>query len=188
MDAVIKRISELDAAGSGATVVLLQSGATPSRIGQILARSFRVVRYAVAEVDAEQAGAAAAELAAVIAARGPDPVGVIADAASLSAALALVTARPELVRALALLAPPIPDQAPAEIKTPVLALFGTRAMPAQVGRRMRAAIANCNVVLVYDADKDLAIQRPEAVAAVLHEFMSAGDRFLVTGKSGKLYP
>jgi pimeloyl-ACP methyl ester carboxylesterase len=188
MDAVIKRISELDAAGSGATVVLVQSDAGPSRIGPILARHFHVVRYAVAEVDAEQAGAAAAELAAAIASRGPDPVGVIADAASANAALALIAARPELVRALALLAPPIPDLALAEIKTPVLALFGTRGMLAQVGRRMRTAIANCNVVLVYDADHDLATQRPEAVAAVLHEFIAAGERFLVSGKSGKLYP
>jgi hypothetical protein len=43
-------------------------------------------------------------------------------------------------------------------------------------------------LLVYDADHDMAQQRPEAVAAALREFMIAGDRFLVTNKSGKLYP
>ena len=43
-------------------------------------------------------------------------------------------------------------------------------------------------MFIYDADDDMAEQRPEAVAAVLQEFLTAGDRFIVTGKSGKLYP
>jgi hypothetical protein len=118
----------------------------------------------------------------------PNPVGVVADAATADVALALIAARPELVRALALIAPPIPKSALADLKTPVLALFGTRAMSPQVGRQMREAIPNCHVMLVYDADGDMTNQRPEAVAAALRDFMLSGDRFLVTGKSGKLYP
>ena len=187
MDAPIKRVAQLDATGSGATVVLLQADSAPSHVAPILAGPFRVLRHAVV-TDAAQTGSASNELAAAIAAQGSDPVGVVADAATADVALALIAARPELVRALALIAPPIPKSALADIKTPVLALFGTRAMPPQVGRQMCEAIPNCHVMLVYDADSDMTNQRPEAVAAALREFMLSGDRFLVTSKSGKLYP
>jgi pimeloyl-ACP methyl ester carboxylesterase len=187
MDAPIKRVAQLDAAGSGATVVLLQADSAPSHVAPILAGPFRVLRYAVV-TDAAQTRSASNELAAAIAAQGSDPVGVVADAATADVALVLIAARPELVRALALIAPSIPKSALADLKTPVLALFGTRAMSPQVGRQMREAIPNCHVMLIYDADSDMTNQRPEAVAAALRDFMLSGDRFLVTGKSGKLYP
>jgi pimeloyl-ACP methyl ester carboxylesterase len=188
MDAATNRISPLDAAGSGAPVVLLQADAAPSRIAPILAGQFHVLRYMVGADDAAHTAAASNELAAVLASQGGDPIAVVADAATADLALALVAARPELLRALALIAPQIPKAALAELKTPVLALFGTRAMPPQIGRHMREVMPNCHVMLVYDADDDMTNQRPEAVAAALRDFMLAGDRFLVTGKSGKLYP
>jgi hypothetical protein len=188
MDAATKRVTQLDVAGAGAAVVLLQTDAAPSRVAPILAGQFRVVRYRVVAGDALQAATASSELAATLASQTSEPIGVVADAASAEVALALIVARPELVRALALIAPRSPKSALAELKTPVLALFGTRAMPPQIGRHMRAAIPNCHVMLVYDADGDMANQRPEAVAAALREFMLLGDRLLVTGKSGKLYP
>jgi|SRR6516165_3593164 len=188
MDAAIKRVTQIDAAGAGATVVLLQAEAAPSRIAPILAGQFRVLRYRVAAGDAAHTGPTSSELAAALASQASEPVGVVADAATAEVALALIGARPELVRALALIAPQIPKSALAEMKTPMLALFGTLVMPPQIGRHMRQAIPNCHVMLVYDADHDMTNQRPEAVAAALRDFMLAGDRFLVTGKSGKLYP
>jgi pimeloyl-ACP methyl ester carboxylesterase len=188
MDAATKRVTQLDVAGAGAAVVLLQADAAPSRIAPLLAEQFRVLRFAVAASDAARTGPARNELAEVLASQGGDPIGIVADPATADVALAVTAARPELVRALALIAPPLPKSALADLKTPVLALFGTRAMPPQIGRHMRAAIPNCHVMLVYDADGDMANQRPEAVAAALREFMLLGDRFLVTGKSGKLYP
>ena len=175
MDATIKRLTLLDTAGAGATVVLLQADAAPSRIAPILADQFRVLRYRVAADDTAHTGPAGSELAAAVASHASEPVGIVADAATADVALALI-------------APQIPKSALAELKTPVLALFGTLAMPPQIGRHMREAIPNCHVMLVYDADRDMTNQRPEAVAAVLRDFMLAGDRFLVTGKSGKLYP
>jgi len=188
MDATIKRLTLLDTAGAGATVVLLQADAAPSRIAPILADQFRVLRYRVSADETAHTGPAGSELAAAVASHASEPVGIVADAATAEVALALIAARPELVRALALIAPQIPKSALAELKTPVLALFGTLAMPPQIGRHMREAIPNCHVMLVYDADRDMTNQRPEAVAAALRDFMLAGDRFLVTGKSGKLYP
>ena len=175
MDAAIKRLTQLDAFGAGATVVLLQADAAPSRIAPILADQFRVLRYRVSADETAHTGPAGSELAAAVASHASEPVGIVADAATADVALALI-------------APQIPKSALAELKTPVLALFGTLAMPPQIGRHMREAIPNCHVMLVYDADRDMINQRPDAVAAALRDFMLAGDRFLVTGRSGKLYP
>jgi pimeloyl-ACP methyl ester carboxylesterase len=188
MDATTKRVRQLDATGTGTTVVVLQGEGAAARIVPILAQQFRVLRYAIGDFGAAAAGATIAELTDAIGQHTSEPVGLIADAATADAALAFVVARPELVRALALVAAPIPRKALAEIKTPVIALFGTHRRESQVGRRTREAIPGCNVMFVYDANHDMSNQRPEAVAAALREFMIAGDRFLVTSKSGKLYP
>src|SRR5262249_43693019 len=125
MDASIKRVAQLDATGTGAGVVLLQADAAPSHVASLLAQHFRTVRYTVDDAKGAHSGAASGEVAAAIASQGNDPIGLIADTATASVALALVTTRPELVRALALLAPRLPDGAIPELKTPVLALFGT---------------------------------------------------------------
>jgi pimeloyl-ACP methyl ester carboxylesterase len=188
MDAPTQRVRQLDAAGQGASVVLLQCDGAPSRTVPILTQHFRVLRYAVHEFSAAASAMITSELASAIGQHASEPVGMIAEAATAHAALAFALAHPELVRALALMAPPVPDGAVAEFKTPVIALFGTRQALPQIGRKMREAIATCHVMFVYDADDDMANQRPEAVAAALREFMIAGDRFLVTSKSGKLYP
>jgi pimeloyl-ACP methyl ester carboxylesterase len=188
MDAAAKRVRQLDATGTGPTVILLQGEERPSPMVALLAQHFRAVRYAISDPRSAAAGTPSGELAEAIGHYAGEPVGVVANAASANHALKLVIARPDLVRALALIAPRAPDAALPELKTPVMALFGTRTFPQQIGRKMRDAIANCHVMFIYDADDDMAEQRPEAVAAALREFLTAGDRFIVTGKSGKLYP
>jgi hypothetical protein len=187
MDATANRPQLLGDTGTGAIVVLLASDCGASRLAPLLAQHFRVLRYTLGNRHASVA-TQASELAGAIGELGGDAVGVIADTAASHVALALAEAQPERVRALALMAPPVPEASYPELKTPVMALFGTRKMPSGAGQQMRAAIANCHLMLVYDADDDMADQRPEAVAAALKEFMLAGDRFLVTSKSGKLYP
>jgi len=188
MDAAAKRVRQLDATGTGPTVILLQGEERPSQMVALLTQHFRVVRYAISDPGPAAPGAPTGELAEAIGHHASEPVSVVANAASANQALKLVAARPDLVRALALIAPRVPDAPPSEFKTPVMALFGTRKFPQQIGRQMREAIANCHVMFIYDADDDMAEQRPEAVAAALREFLMAGDRFIVTGKSGKLYP
>jgi len=188
MDATTRRVQLLDSAGTGATVVHLQADGTPPRAVAILAQHLRVLSFVIGRSDAAPSDALTGEIVNAIGEHTQEGVGVIADATAADAALALASARPELVRALALVAPRAPRRAFAELQTPVLALFGTRQNATQMPRAMREAIANCNVVFVYDADQDMANGRPEAVAAVLREFLLAGDRFLVSGKSGKLYP
>jgi pimeloyl-ACP methyl ester carboxylesterase len=187
MDATANQLQLLDDTGTGTIVALLASDRGASRLVPLLAQHFRVLRYTLGNRHASVA-TQASELAGAIGELDGEAVGVIADTAAAQIALALAAAQPARVRALALIAPPAPEANYAELKPPIMALFGTRKMPSGAGQKMRAAIANCHLMLVYDADDDMADQRPEAVAAALKEFMLAGDRFLVTSKSGKLYP
>ena len=184
MDAPAQQITLTHSTGSGAPVAWLHANGKTPAAAALLAQHFRVSAFTIAHTTNIPADAIAH-------ATGPhagEPVGLIADAANAHAALRLVAARPDLVRALALIAPAVPDKLPDEFKTPVMALFGTRDAPAHIGRRIREVISGCHVMFVYDTDHDMANQRPEAVEAILREFLTAGDRFLVTSKSSKLYP
>jgi pimeloyl-ACP methyl ester carboxylesterase len=183
MDAPAQQIALEHSAGSGAPVVWLHAG-DKTAAASLLAQHFRVLMFTIADTTHIQDNA----LANAIGPHASEPVSLIADAASAGAALRLAAARPDLVQALALIAPQVPNKLPGEFKTPVMALFGTRDAPAHIGRSMREVISGCHVMFVYDTDHAMANQRPEAVAAILREFLQAGDRFLVTSKSGKIYP
>lgn len=183
MDAPAQQVTLTHSTGSGAPVAWLHANDKTPAAAALLAQHFRVLGFTIAHTTSIPADAIANTI-------GPhsEPVGLIADAANADAALQFAAARPDLVRALALIAPAVPDKLPGEFKTPVMALFGTRDAPAHIGRSMREVISGCHVMFVYDTDHDMANQRPEAVEAILREFLTAGDRFLVTSKSSKLYP
>jgi pimeloyl-ACP methyl ester carboxylesterase len=184
MDAPAQQVTLTHSAGSGAPVVWLQTGEKAPAAVARLAQHFHVLGFTITQTT----GIPADEIANAIGPRASEPVGLIADAGSAHAALRLAAARPDLVRALALIAPAVPDKLPGELKTPVMALFGTRIAPAHIGRSMREVISGCHVMFVYDTDHDMANQRPEAVEAIVREFLTAGDRFLVTSKSSRIYP
>ena len=183
MDAPTQQVTLTHSTGSGAPVAWWHANDKTPAAAALLAQQFRVLGFTIAHTTSIPADAIANAI-------GPhsEPVGLIADAANADAALQFAAARPDLVRALALIAPAVPDKLPGEFKTPVMALFGTRDAPAHIGRSMREVISGCHVMFVYDTDHDMANQRPEAVEAILREFLTAGDRFLVTSKSSKLYP
>lgn len=77
-----------------------------------------------------------------------------------------------------------------EIKHPVLALFGTNdpIAPPELGERYRTALADCNLMFVYDAAHAIDIDRPEAVAFIGLEFLERQDLFLVNRDSGITLP
>ena len=125
------------------------------------------------------------------------PLGIVAGGATSLHALALAVAQPAAVNALALLAPPALDPARdkelieklASVTIPTLLLVGTRDEAAQASARSyRKAIPGCHVTFVYEAGSDLENERPEAAAAAVTEFIRHRERFLVTNKSGKLFP
>jgi pimeloyl-ACP methyl ester carboxylesterase len=76
------------------------------------------------------------------------------------------------------------------LNVPVLALFGTRdaAVPPATGRKWRALLPGCHIVFLYDAGSDLARDRPEALAAVVLDFLAEPGAFLVNRLTGLLHP
>jgi len=78
----------------------------------------------------------------------------------------------------------------ATFERPVLALFGTedRVVPPTSAHLLREAMPNCHVVLIYDVAHAIDAERPEAVAAVVEDFLERHERFLVQRKSGLIHP
>lgn len=76
------------------------------------------------------------------------------------------------------------------LDVPALVLFGTddRAIPPAMGREYRRMLPRCHYVLLYDAGHLLDIERPEAFAAVVADFLREPETFLVHSGSGLLYP
>ena len=126
------------------------------------------------------------------------PIGVVADAANATQALAHVLAKPETVNALALIAPSAIELGAIDemlagklssLTTPVLALFGMRDADAQAGAAAyRKALPGCNVMFVYDASGDMANERPEAVASAVSAFVRQRERYVASDRSGRLFP
>jgi pimeloyl-ACP methyl ester carboxylesterase len=183
--------------GHGPALVYLRLG-NPARAPLVaaLAQEFRVLTLrAGGEGDSAVAAGVLEQFARTIRALGIQRVGIIAHGEMTSLALQLAIAHPEMVEAIALMAPPVigagEDLGPlAEIKQPTLVLFGTRdqTSPPQAGKAYRQAIAGCHLVFVYDAARDMDSERPEAVAAILRDFMTSRERFLVSKKTGQIYP
>jgi pimeloyl-ACP methyl ester carboxylesterase len=75
-----------------------------------------------------------------------------------------------------------------EIACPVLALFGTRdeLIPTTFARRYRQLMPKANVMFVYDAGHAITEDRPEAVAALIEDFLAEPEGFLVNRSSGAL--
>jgi pimeloyl-ACP methyl ester carboxylesterase len=77
-----------------------------------------------------------------------------------------------------------------DTKVPVLVLLGTedKLIPTEMGRHYREKLPDCHVVMVYDAAHALDIDRPEACAAVIDDFLARQDRFVVSNESGVIFP
>ena len=105
MDAPARQIALAHSAGSCAPVVWLHTSDQAPAAAALLAQHFRVLVFTIAHTTSIQDDA----IANAIRPHASEPVGLIADASSAPAALQLAAARPDLVQALALLAPMVPD-------------------------------------------------------------------------------
>jgi pimeloyl-ACP methyl ester carboxylesterase len=78
----------------------------------------------------------------------------------------------------------------ADAKMPILVLMGTadRLIPPQMGRHYREKLPDAYVVMIYDAAHALDVERPEAVAAVIEDFLARRDKFIVTSASSAIFP
>jgi pimeloyl-ACP methyl ester carboxylesterase len=85
--------------------------------------------------------------------------------------------------------PALESQLPG-LSVPTLVLFGTldRSIPPEMGRIYREVMPNCHLVLVYDAGHALDMDRPEAFASVVQDFLARREGFIVTATSGLINP
>lgn len=185
-------------AGAGAPLVVLADAPEPrpTRTHALLAASRRVVLLG----SGAPAGPVAARAASILSALGGlgiVPCDLMGQGSGADLALAIALEAGESVRALVLMAPTTiggPSAALegrlSEIAQPSLALFGTKDMtaPPETARLYRERMPDCNLALVYDAGHAMDAERPEAVAAVIAEFLERHDHFLVRRDSGIIYP
>jgi pimeloyl-ACP methyl ester carboxylesterase len=82
------------------------------------------------------------------------------------------------------------DAAMPSIATPTLVLFGTldRVIPPEMGRHYKAAMPNCNLVLVYDAGHAIGTDRPEAFCEVVSDFLDRHEAFIISRNETLINP
>jgi pimeloyl-ACP methyl ester carboxylesterase len=191
-------------AGSGPVLICLGGAEHRSPMRALLAMRYRVVELLLPEAPSRPAPAMRRAISDAVAALGIARFDLIAQGAGAALALLLALDRPETVSALVLLGPTAmaSNGAPAagadeelisrfgELKVPSLAVFGTKdpLAPVEAGRHYRARIPACNLVFVYDAGQAMEEERPEAVAALLLDFLERHDLFLVRRDSDLIYP
>jgi pimeloyl-ACP methyl ester carboxylesterase len=76
------------------------------------------------------------------------------------------------------------------LKVPTLAMFGTQdtVIPAEMGRIYKELIPNAHLVFVYDAGHALMLERPEAFAEVVTDFLERTDAFIISRTKTTVFP
>jgi pimeloyl-ACP methyl ester carboxylesterase len=76
------------------------------------------------------------------------------------------------------------------LSVPTLVVFGTedRLTPPEMARFYRKHYGNAHLMLIYDAAHLVDLDRPEAVAEVVGDFLARKERFLVSEQSGVIHP
>jgi pimeloyl-ACP methyl ester carboxylesterase len=75
------------------------------------------------------------------------------------------------------------------LSVPTLVVFGTedRLTPPEMARFYRQHYGNAHLMLIYDAAHLVDLDRPEAVAEVVGDFLARKERFLVSEQSGVIH-
>jgi pimeloyl-ACP methyl ester carboxylesterase len=76
------------------------------------------------------------------------------------------------------------------LKVPTLVLFGTqdRVIPARMGRVYKELIPDAHLVFVYDAGHAVMVERPEAFAEVVIDFLERTDAFIINRTKTVVFP
>jgi pimeloyl-ACP methyl ester carboxylesterase len=179
--------------GLGNAVLLLQQ--VPNRsIADQLAVNFRVIDVELRDGKVSQV---AQVLSALPAHLRVSKYSVIAESDLASAAVAHAIESGDSVEALVLIAPKsgVSNGASAdltleEVKAPTLVLYGTRdlVVTPETGRIFARRIKKCFYTLVYDAGHDIATDRPQALCAVVSDFLEHREKFVVRHESSVINP
>ena len=76
------------------------------------------------------------------------------------------------------------------LAVPTLVIFGTedRLTPPEMARFYRQHYGNAHLMLIYDAAHLIDLDRPQAVAEVVGDFLARKERFLVSEHNGVIHP
>ena len=109
----------------------------------------------------------------------------------IAAALRGAMQTPERVMAVVLESPvEEPEAWMREVQAPALVVVGTHdaGASAGIGARYKALLPNCHLVFVYDAGRDIAVDRPEAFADVVADFLERREAFVINRTPTRLFP
>ncbi len=162
----------------------------------VLGRHFRVIVVEAPEAVRSAADAVAAALTTL----GVERFNLLASSAAGETAVRLALLAPSRVEALVLEAPrpiraegaerPAGDLLPqlAQVAVPTLVLLGTRDSAAGAGRVYAERIAFSHLVFVYDAGSAIGVDRPEAFAEVVGDFLERREAFVISRADTVIHP
>jgi pimeloyl-ACP methyl ester carboxylesterase len=176
-------------AGVGTPVLVLpgSDSARAPQLEELLAKRFRVLAF-------ESPFSGPDTLRAASEALNLGPHSLVACGDSAHTALSNALERPDAVASLVLRSPMAPtddlkDQLP-RLAIPTLIVFGTRDREASfsVGRTYRHQLPNVHTALIYAVGRALSVERPEAVAAVVGDFIDRREAFIVNTNAARVHP
>ncbi|MBF6568818.1 MAG: alpha/beta hydrolase [Candidatus Binataceae bacterium] len=138
-----------------------------------------------------------ASIAHTLAESGVDRYSVIGLSSGVPIAIGLAILIPKLINRLILISPPpiaTSDAALYEdlskIEAPSMVMIGTRDRSGAMdtGRLLRGKIRSCHFAMIYDADRDVLSDRPQACLIPIREFLDRGEEFIVCHESQIISP
>ena len=194
-------------AGDGEPVVVLARGDDPSSLplSNLLADHFHVFVFDISHLvppESNKQSLLPRDLARNLA-RAAEAVGLkryalVSTSADVAVALWQAIDVPQQIDALVLISPAfvLSEQSDAgndcftdpelarklgELQPPVLLLVGTedQAIPRETGRMYVERMSHCYYVLVYDAGRAIEAERPDALFAVVRDFLERRETFIV---------
>jgi pimeloyl-ACP methyl ester carboxylesterase len=202
-------------AGHGEPVVVLARGDDPSSLplSNLLADHFHVFVFDISHLappSSNEQQLSPRDLAhnlARAAAAGLKRYALVSTSADVAIALWHAIDVPQQIDALILISPALvlSDQSDAgndcftdpelarklgELQAPVLLLVGTedQAIPPETGRMYVERIPHCYYILVYDAGREIEAERPDALFAVVRDFLERRETFIVKGPGTAFNP
>jgi len=194
-------------AGDGEPVVVLARSDDPSSLplSNLLANHFHVFVFDISHLappsSKEQPQLSrdlARNLARATTAAGLKRYALVSTAADVALALWHSIDVPQQIDALVLISPALVLSDPSdagndcftdpelacklgELQAPVLLLVGTEdhAIPRETGRMYVERMPHCYYVLVYDAGRAIEAERPDALFAVVRDFLERRETFIV---------
>jgi pimeloyl-ACP methyl ester carboxylesterase len=194
-------------AGHGEPVVVLARGDDPPSLplSNLLAEHFHVFVFDISHLAPSASNEQprlprelARNLARATAAAGLERYALVSTSADVAIALWQAIDVPQHIDALILISPALvlSDQSDAgidcftdseltcklgELQAPVLLLVGTedQAIPRETGQMYVERMPHCYYILVYDAGREIEAERPDALFAVVRDFLERRETFIV---------